>query len=57
MFLHVTNFAIILDPKDIYGPYFPGETFRVQKKGKILILENMWRRIYIYPLTRYYEKR
>ena len=32
MVLSVMSFAIILDPKDIYDPYFPGEAFRVLKE-------------------------
>jgi len=31
MVLTVMNLAI-LDPKDVYGPDFPGETFRVLKE-------------------------
>jgi hypothetical protein len=46
----------ILDPADVYGPEFPGETFRVMKEKEIKKFgEYRTRRLVLEAWDRYYE--
>ncbi len=37
----------VLDPKDVYGPNFPGETFRVLKEKEERLYGEYWTRLLV----------